>query len=123
MNKAINFKNKKNIYKLIFSIILVLIVWLFLRPKTPQEQTIAKYIKETNSNSYTLTMIVRESKNIDPMYGRLYYVNGVIGGYADVNFFYLNHLLHSVAFRIPNRMILLDKSPDTVVILDYKKPN
>ncbi len=88
MNNAINFKNKKT-YKLIFSIILVLIVWLFLRPKTPQEQAIAKYIKETNSNSYTLTMIVRESNRIDPQYGELYYVDGVIGDFADVNFFYL----------------------------------
>ena len=34
-----------------------------------------------------------------------------------------NHLLHSVAFRIPNRLILLDKSPDTVAIWDYEKPN
>jgi len=89
MNNAINFKNKKNIYKLIFSIILVLIVWLFLRPKTPQEQAIAKYMKENNSNSYTLTMIVRESNRIDPKDGELYYVNGVIGDYAFVNFFYL----------------------------------
>jgi hypothetical protein len=89
MNNAINFKNKKNTYKLLFSIILVLIVWLFLRPKTPQEVAIAKYIKETNSKSYTLTMIVKESNTIDLKYGRLYYVNGVIGDFADVNFFYL----------------------------------
>ena len=78
---------KKLVY--IALIILVLIVWLFLRPKTPQEQAIAKYIKEKNSNSYTLTMIVRESYRIDPQYGELYYVNGVIGDFADVNFFYL----------------------------------
>jgi hypothetical protein len=89
MNKAIKFKNKKNTYRLIFTIIFALIVWLFLRPKTPQEQAIAKYIKEVNSNSYTLTMMVRESNTIDPKYGRLYYVNGVIGDFADVNFFYL----------------------------------
>ena len=36
---------------------------------------------------------------------------------------FLDHLLHSVAFRIPNRLILLDKSPDTVAIWDYEKPN
>lgn len=66
MNKVINFKNKKNTYKLIFAIILGLVVWLFLRPKTSQEQAIAKYIKDVNSNSYTLTMIVRESNKIDP---------------------------------------------------------
>jgi len=88
MNNAIKFKNKKNTYKLIFSIILILVIWLFLRPKTPQEQAIAEYIKE-NSNSCTLTMIVRDSDRIDPQYGELYYVNGVIGRYADVNFFYL----------------------------------
>ena len=34
-------------------------------------------------------MIVRSSNIIDPMYGRLYYVNGVIGDYSGVNFFYL----------------------------------
>ena len=88
MNNAIKFKNKKNTYK-IFSIILVLIVCLILRPKTPQEEAIAKYIKATNSNSYTLTMIVRDSNRLDPQYGRLYYVNGVIGDFADVKFFYL----------------------------------
>ncbi|MBE3085079.1 MAG: radical SAM protein, partial [Bacteroidetes bacterium] len=38
-------------------------------------------------------------------------------------FKFKNHLLHSVAFRIPNRLILLDKSPDTVAIWDYEKPN
>lgn len=89
MNNTINFKNKKNIYKLIFSIMLVLAVWLFVGPKTPQEQAIAKYIKETNSTSITLTMIVNESNIIDTTYGRLYYVNGVIGDFAEVNFFYL----------------------------------
>ncbi len=35
----------------------------------------------------------------------------------------INHLLHSVAFSIPNRLILLDKSPDTVAIWDFEKPN
>jgi len=90
MNNAITFKNKKiKLIVKIFSIILVLIVWLFLRPKTPQEQVIAKYIKENSSNSYTLTMIVRDSNNLDYKYGRLFYVNGVIGDYADVTFFYL----------------------------------
>ena len=34
-------------------------------------------------------MIVRDSKRIDPKYGRLYYVNGVIGDLTDANFFYL----------------------------------
>ena len=74
---------------MLFCIILVLVVWLYLRPKTQQEQAIARYIKETNRNLYTLTMIVRSSNIIDPMYGRLYYVNGVIGDYLGVNFFYL----------------------------------
>ena len=66
-------------------------VLFFLRPQTPQEKAIAKYIKETNSNSYTLTMIMNESDFIDPYpkYGRLYRVWGVIGDFADVNFFYL----------------------------------
>ena len=79
----------KNTHKLIFSIMLVLIVWLSVGPKTPQEYAIAKYIKATNSNSITSTMIVNESNTVDSTYGRLYYVNGVIGDYADVNFFYL----------------------------------
>ena len=78
----------KYTYKLIFGVILILIVWLFLRPKTPQEQAIAKYIKE-NSNSCTLTMMVRDSDINDPQYGELFYVNGIIGNFADVNFFYL----------------------------------
>ncbi|SDG60670.1 hypothetical protein [Desulfosporosinus hippei] len=88
---GIIFKNMKNTHKLIFVFILALIVLLFVRPKTPQEQVIAKYIKETNSNSYTLAMIVKESDFIDPYpkYGRLYHVWGVIGDFADVNFFYL----------------------------------
>lgn len=77
-----------SVFSLIFSIILILIVCLSLRPKTPQEQAIAKYIKE-NSNSCTITMIVRDSGKIDPQYGDLYYVNGVIGDFAQVNFFYL----------------------------------
>ncbi len=34
-----------------------------------------------------------------------------------------DHYLHSVVFRIPNHLILLDKSPDTVAIWDYEKPN
>lgn len=72
MEDRIIIKNTNNKYKQIFIIILVLIVWFFLRPKTPQEQAITKYIKETNSNSYTLTMIVKESDFIDPYpnYGR-----------------------------------------------------
>jgi len=51
----------------------------------------SKYIKETNGNSYTLAMIVKESDFIDPYpkYERLYHVWGVIGDFADVNFFYL----------------------------------
>ena len=90
MNNAINFKNKKiKMITKIFSIILVLIVWLFLRPKTPQEQVITKYINEKSSNSYTLTMLVRDSGRLDYKYGELYYVNGVIGDFAAVNFFYL----------------------------------
>lgn len=78
----------KNTYKLTFSIILILIIWLFLRPKTPQEQVIAKYIKE-NGNSCILTMMVRDSHTYDPEYGELFLVNGVIGDFADIHFFYL----------------------------------
>lgn len=90
MDNVINFKNKKiKMITKIFSIILVIIVWLFLRPKTPQEQVIAKYIKEKSSNSYTLTMIVRDSNRTDYKYGRLYYVYGVIGDFAYMKFFYL----------------------------------
>ena len=44
-------------------------------------------------------------------------------GFAFGSFKIKNHLLHSVAFMIPNRLILLDKSPDTVAIWDYEKPN
>lgn len=88
MKDRIIFKNKKNTLIFIF---IALIVLFFLRPKTPQEQAIAKYIKETNGNSYTLAMIVKESDFIDPYpkYGRLYHVWGVIGDFAGVNFFYL----------------------------------
>lgn len=78
----------KNTYKLIFGIILILIIWLFLRPKTPQEQAIAEYIKG-NSNSCTFTMMVKDSDKYDPQYGELYDVHGVIGNFADINFFYL----------------------------------
>ena len=81
--------NKRNNYKvIIFSVILLLLFFLFVRPKTPQEQVIAKYIKE-KGNSFTLTMIVRKSGRLDPKYGELYYVDGVIGDFSDVNFFYL----------------------------------
>lgn len=86
MKSAINFRNKKTV---LFIPILALIAWLFIRPKTPQEQVIGKYIKEKSSNSCTLTMIVRKKDIMDPNYGALYTVNGVIGDFADVNFFYL----------------------------------
>lgn len=54
-------------------------------------------------------MIVRDSGRKDPQYGELYYVNGVIGDFAGINFLYLKKIVTD------GKLIVLEQGLNTTI--------
>ena len=87
-------------------------------PRNRPEQEIAGYREVLALIHHSYDYIVPRTNIILQLHRDLYQYNpSAMGGRLKKN-----HLLHSVAFKVPNRLILLDKSPYIVEIWDYQKP-